>query len=196
MAGELLLSSLLHIWAILARLKIDAALMGGIAVAAWNHVRNTRDVDLLVRVEPSHEPDFVRHMTEAGCKLLRDPPFLMIGSSRILQLSYEPPGRFIDIRIDLFFADSEYELLALSRRVELKLPGSDEILFMLSCEDLILLKLHAGRIIDRSDSAYLLRFNRDVLDITYLVQWASNLQLTNELAEIWREAFGEDGPPK
>src|SRR5258708_7261483 len=106
MAGGLLLSSLRHILAILSGLRINAALMGGIAVAAWNHVRNTRDVDLLVRVKLSDEADFIRRLTEGGCKLLRSPPFLMIGSTRILQLSYSPPGRIIDIRIDLFFADS------------------------------------------------------------------------------------------
>src|SRR5438105_14091663 len=104
MAGELLLSALQHIWATLAGLKVAAALMGGIAVAAWNHIRNTRDVDLLIRVKAVDEAKFLRRMTEAGCKLLRDPPFLTIGSARILQLSYQPAGRFIDIRIDLFFA--------------------------------------------------------------------------------------------
>lgn len=196
MAGELLLSALRHMWATLAALKIDTALMGGIAVAAWNHIRNTRDVDLLIRMKPFDEAELVRRMTEAGCKLLREPPFLIIGSSRILQLSYKPPGTFLDIRIDLFFADSEYQQLALSRRVEMKLPGVDDAVFMLSCEDLILFKLLAGRILDRADCAYLLRFNRDTLDVGYLMQWANNLQLTNELAEIWREAFGEDGPPK
>ena len=195
MAGELLLSALRHIWAALGTLKIDAALMGGLAVAAWNHVRNTRDVDLLVRVQPGDEAQFLRLMTDAGCKFLREPPFLMLGPSRILQMSYEPPGRFIDLRIDLFFAESEYQELALSRRVELQLPGMDDSLFMLSCEDLILFKLHAGRILDRSDCAYLLRFNRDTLDVQYIVQWVHNLQLTSEFAEIWREAFGDDEPP-
>jgi hypothetical protein len=38
MAGELLLSTLRHLWATLAALKIDMALMGGIAVAAWRKV--------------------------------------------------------------------------------------------------------------------------------------------------------------
>ena len=195
MAGELLLSALRHIWATLASLKIDTALMGGIAVAAWNHIRNTRDVDLLIRVNPSDEAELVRLLTEAGCKLLSEPPFLTIGSSRILQLSYEPPGRFLDIRIDLFFADSEYQQLALSRRVELKMPGMEDPVFMLSCEDLILFKLTAGRILDRADCAYLLRFNRDTLDVGYLMHWASNLQLIDDLTEIWREAFGQE-PPK
>jgi len=39
MAGELLLATLTHVWAALAGLKLDMALMGGIAVAAWHRLR-------------------------------------------------------------------------------------------------------------------------------------------------------------
>jgi hypothetical protein len=52
----------------------------------------------------------------------------------------------------------------------------------------------AGRIIDRADAAAVLRANRDLLDIGYLRKWADDLQLTEELLEIWREAFGEQAP--
>lgn len=63
-----------------------------------------------------------------------------------------------------------------------------------SCEDLLIHKLMAGRIIDRADAAAVLRANRDLLDIGYLRKWADDLQLTEELLEIWREAFGEQAP--
>jgi hypothetical protein len=188
MAGELLLSALRHVWATLAALQVDAALMGGIAVAAWNHIRNTRDVDVLVGVRKSDEIQLLTQLKKAGFKPLRDPPVLTIGKSRILQLEYEPPGRFLDIRIDLFFVESEYQELALARRVETTIPGIDLPIFMLSCEDLILFKLIAGRIIDRADAAYLLRFNRDTLDTAYLSQWVGTLGLSAEFAEVDREA--------
>src|SRR6476661_2189597 len=102
MAGELLLSALRHVWATLKSLNIDMALMGGIAVAAWQHLRNTRDVDLLVGVQPSRENELLQKLAENGLKILREPPFADVGGSRILQLSYQPPGRFLDIRVDLF----------------------------------------------------------------------------------------------
>ncbi len=191
MAGELLLSALRHVWVTLAALKVEAALMGGIAVAAWNHIRNTRDVDVLVGVRRSDEEQLLVQLKNAGFKQLRDPPVLTIGKSRILPLEYELSGRFLDIRIDLFFVESEYQELALARRVETTLPGIDLPVFMLSCEDLILFKLIAGRIIDRSDAAYLLRFNRDSLDTEYLSHWVGKLRLTGEYAEIEREASGE-----
>jgi len=190
MAGELLLSALRQVLAALGALKIDMALMGGIAVAAWNHIRNTRDVDLLIGVKRSDEDKLVRSLKAAGFKLLRQPPFLTVGESHILQSSFVPPGTFLDIRIDLFLAESDYEQLALSRRIETKLPGLDGTIPILSCEDLILFKLNAGRILDRSDCAYLLRFNREALDLAYLTQWAGKLHLSTELGDIWHEAFG------
>jgi hypothetical protein len=195
MAGDFLLSALRRVWATLGALKVDMALMGGIAVAAWNHIRNTRDVDLLVGVKRSDEEGLLHGLVGAGFKLLRQPPVLTIGESRILQTSFAPPGKFLDIRIDLFLAETEYQQRALSRRVETKFPGLDGTVSILSCEDLILFKLIAGRILDRSDCAYLLRFNHDGLDLGYLSHWARTLHLKGELAEIWREAFGEPGPP-
>src|SRR5690349_3632374 len=145
MAGEFLTSALRQIWATLTALKIDLALMGGIAVAAWQHIRNTRDVDLLIGVLPSSEQALLEPLSAAGFKPRNDPPFLDVGGSRILQLSYEPPGRFLDVRIDLFFAKSEYDQQALARRVPITLAGMTEPVFILSCEDLILFKLEAGR---------------------------------------------------
>jgi len=194
MAGEYLLSALRQALTTLGALHIDMALMGGIAVAAWNHVRNTRDIDLLVGVRRSDADNLLQCLTQAGFKLLRQPPFLTIGESYILQSSFVPAGKFLDIRIDLFLAESEYEQLALSRRVEMRFPGLDDAVSILSCEDLVLFKLSAGRILDRSDCAYLLRFNRDTLDFAYLRHWAEKLKLTNELGEVSREAFGESGP--
>ena len=64
-----------------------------------------------------------------------------------------------------------------------------------SCEDLLIHKLMAGRIIDRADAAAVLRANRDSLDLDYLARWANELRLTEELREIWREAYGEQAPP-
>lgn len=196
MAGELLLATLRHVWATLAPLRVEMALMGGLAVAAWKHLRNTRDVDFLIGLKSTDEPELVQRLAAAGLKPLRQPPTLVVGESRIMQLSYEPPNSFMDIRVDLFFAESEYHQSALARRVPMVLPGIPEPVSILSCEDLILFKLVAGRIIDRADCAYLLRFNRPSIDLAYLRQWAARLGLEPELAEVWAEAFPGEAPPR
>ena len=75
------------------------------------------------------------------------------------------------------------------------LSGMPEAVSILSCEDLILFKLMAGRIIDRADCAYLLRFNRPSIDLAYLRQWTARLALEPELAEVWTEAFPGEAAP-
>jgi hypothetical protein len=137
----------------------------------------------------------VQRLAAAALKPLRQPPTLVVGESRIMQLSYEPPNSFMDIRVDLFFADSEYHQAALARRVPMVLPGIPEPVSILSCEDLILFKLMAGRIIDRSDCAYLLRFNRPSIDVAYLRRWIARLALEAGLAEVWIEAFPGEALP-
>jgi hypothetical protein len=195
MAGEALLATVRFVWATLKAQGIDAALMGGIAVAAWQHLRNTRDVDLLISVEPAFEVDLMKRLSEAGFTPLRQPPILTLGEARILQLTFEPPDKFLDVRIDLFFADSEFHRLALSRRIPITLSGVAEPLYILSCEDLILFKLLAGRLIDRSDVAHLLRLNRDGIDLKYLTEWLSRLALSESFRETWSDAFPGTDPP-
>jgi len=190
MAGELLLATLRHVWAALTALQLDMALMGGIAVAAWHHLRNTRDVDLLVAVEPAQLANVLQQLAGAGIRPIHDPPLIRIGESSIVQLSYAPPGRFMDVRVDLFLAETEFHQSALARRVAIDLPGLDLPVFILSCEDLILFKLSAGRLLDRADCAHLLRENREAIDVNYLKAWTSKQQLADSLREVWREAYG------
>jgi hypothetical protein len=89
----------------------------------------------------------------------------------------------------VFTAESEYHGKALERRVPLRLPDLDVQVAVLTCEDLILHKLLAGRIIDRADAAALLRANRESLDLPYLLGWASQLNLASQLGEVWKEAL-------
>ncbi|MCX7424076.1 MAG: hypothetical protein NTW96_00310 [Planctomycetia bacterium] len=62
---------------------------------------------------------------------------------------------------------------------------------VLACEDLILHKLLAGRIIDLADTVALLRANRQTLELEYLNRWATSLEINRELADVWKEAFSE-----
>ncbi len=66
---------------------------------------------------------------------------------------------------------------------------------VLTCEDMILHKLLAGRMIDQIDAASLVRINRCVLDVAYLSRWAGDLGVSQELADAWRQALpGEQAP--
>lgn len=189
MTAEIVLQTLRHAWVSLAPLGLPMALVGGLSVAIWKHPRATRDVDLLLDLGPSPPEGLLQALDGKGLRALRHPPVHQIGPSRILQLVYEPPGTFLELRVDLLIADSDYQRQALTRRVPARLPGVDIEIFVLTCEDLILHKLLAGRLLDLADVAALLRANRDTLDQGYLRSWCGQLGVTAEWTAARHEAF-------
>jgi hypothetical protein len=195
MPGKAVLDTLCHAWRALEALKRPMAVMGGISVAVWEQVRATQDVDLLLGASDKDVDLVLQKLAQAKIRPKRQPPVIVIGETRILQCLYEPPDCFIDIQVDLLFADSAFHRTALTRRSPALLPGLDQEIAVVSCEDLILMKLVAGRILDRVDAAALLRANRVGLDLVYLLDWSDKLELRGELATIWPEAFpGETLP--
>ncbi|MEZ6099509.1 MAG: hypothetical protein R3E01_11100 [Pirellulaceae bacterium] len=48
MATNAALATLDHVWGVLEPMGHSLALMGGLSLAAWNYIRATRDVDLLI----------------------------------------------------------------------------------------------------------------------------------------------------
>lgn len=192
MPGELVLAALRRVWTALEPLEIPMAVMGGISVSAWGHFRNTQDVDVLVGVEKARFNDVLDCVGRAGLRPKRRPVLFRIDQQDIAQLLYRPPDIELDIQVDLLLVSTNYQKAAIDRRVPTKLPGLDIPIAVLSCEDVILHKLIAGRMIDRADAAMLLRENRPQIDMVYLSDWIRRLSLRDEFAEIWREAFPDD----
>jgi hypothetical protein len=188
-AADVVLKALKHVWVSLLPLQVPMAVMGGLALAAWRHVRATRDVDLLIGVPDDDVEILLSTLTSAGLRPKHQPPLISLGSLQILQLLYEPPGAYLDLQVDLLLARSDYHRQALARRTPTRLASLDFDLDVLACEDLILHKLLAGRLVDRADAAMLLRVNRADLDLEYLLGWTTMLSLGGELAQIWGEAF-------
>ena len=62
-------------------------------------------------------------------------------------------------------------------------------------DDLIVIKLLAGRIIDRADAAMILRENRVEIDFTRLHQEVTRQGVAAEYREIWREAYPDEAVP-
>jgi hypothetical protein len=195
MAGETVLRALRHAWLTLEPLGLPVALMGGLALAVWKHVRATRDVDLLLGIGEQDTERVLHHLRAAAIRPKRSPPIVTVGGLQIVQLLYAPPDAFVDLQIDLLLAKSGYPLESLRRRVPTQLPGLDITIAVLTCEDMILHKLLAGRLLDRVDAAALLRANRQTVDLEYLHRWAGDLAISGDLAEVWKEAFpGEPTP--
>lgn len=195
MPADALLRALRHVWLTLEPLDLPMAVMGGLAMATWKSVRATRDVDLLLEAQEHDPNDLLARLRAAGMRPKREPPTTTLGELDIAQLLYEPPDTFVDLQIDLFLARSPYHVQSLQRRVFTRLPHLDVEIAVLACEDLILHKLLAGRIIDRADAAALLRANRRSLDVDYLARWTRTLKLTREFTQAWNDALPEDPPP-
>lgn len=189
------LATLDHVWGVLAPLGHPLAVMGGISLAAWGHIRATRDVDLLIAVNRAAVDPILDALRSHGCRPKKLAPLVTVGDHCFVQFLYTPSGEFYDVQFDLLLAESELQKSALARRVRYYIPGLSHPIDVLHCDDLILLKLVAGRIIDRADAAALLRENRDAIEVEYLLSWAARLDLATDFAEIWREAYPGGEPP-
>lgn len=195
MPAEAVIAALRHVWLTLEPLRVPVAVMGGLALAAWKYVRATRDIDLLLGIGQSDLAQVLDRLAAAGVRPKRIPPLISLGELDVVQLLYEPPETFLDVQVDLLLGKSEYHQVALNRRVPTHLPELDVPVAILTCEDLVLHKLMAGRLIDRVDAAGLLRANRTTLENHYLTQWAKRLGVADELTEAWSEAFPGEPPP-
>jgi hypothetical protein len=193
--GEIVLRTLRHVWECLRPLNVPVAVAGGIALSAWKHIRATRDIDLLLAADEEHLPELLGALAASGMRLKRPLPAVQIGQFDVIQLLYEPPESLMDVQVDLLLARSPYHLQAVQRRILAHLPDLDFEVAVLTCEDLILHKLLAGRLIDRADAAALLRINRRTLDLNYLTAWTARLSLGRELAEVWNEALPDEPFP-
>ena len=95
----------------------------------------------------------------------------------------------------MLLADVEFQRESLTRAAQRRLPGSDRPIRVVRPDDLIVIKLLAGRIIDRADAAMLLRENRDEIDFERLQMAVRSLELTADYDAIWRYAFPDEPMP-
>ena len=195
MPTEVVLAALRHLWQTLRRFDLSCALLGGLALAFWKHPRFTKDVDLLVALGNTDTDDLIRNLLDAGFQAKRGGPFVEIDEMQFLQLSYEPEDSYVEVQIDLLLARTSYQQKAIQRRIPVDSTELGFDIDVLACEDLIIHKLLAGRMIDLADSRALLSENRPSLDTEYLARWIDKLGLRAEFEKAWEEAFpGERAP--
>jgi hypothetical protein len=94
---------------------------------------------------------------------------------QVYQWKYEILEAHIEVDVDLLLGDSSYFSQALTRRRPCCIASVNANMQVLSCEDLILFKTMAGRLIDLADIRELLAVNREALDFSYLQHWSKQL---------------------
>jgi hypothetical protein len=81
MVTEAVTQALRHVLAQLQECGARTAVMGGIAVAAWNWMRTTKDVDILIGVETGDVASLLDKFEAAGIRRKRSPAIVAVGDS-------------------------------------------------------------------------------------------------------------------
>jgi hypothetical protein len=195
MPSEAVLAALQAFLNAVAPLQLRTALLGGLALAVWKHPRFTKDVDVLVGLGEIDKTRLISALITAGFRPKRGDGTVQVGDLEFLQMIYDPVGALIDVQVDVFLAGDEFQRAALERCITAAIPEFDVPIHVLSCEDLIINKLLAGRMIDLADGAALLRANRESLDFRYIAYWINEKRIAKEFSVVWAEAFPGDSPP-
>jgi hypothetical protein len=134
--------------------RISGAIIGGLAVSLHSLPRATEDIDAAIRIEDADIGDFVRRGKKFGF-LSRDPsPETLAARSRVILMRHEPSG----INLDLSIAGSQLFAIENAQRIRV----GRRLVPVMSLEDLIILKVVAGRPIDKTDVIHLIEFYPDL----------------------------------
>jgi predicted nucleotidyltransferase len=177
---------------VLERLGVPYAIMGGLAVRIWSIPRATRDVDVTI----SASPDDVKQLAAAFEKLGYTTPEVhakgwtdQVADMPLIKFRWYVPGG--DLDIDVFIADTPYQHAYMERRQRAQSQGLD--MWVVSAEDLVLLKLVAARPRDMIDVADVL-FMQGQLDENYMRQWAQRLGVLDSLERALANHPGDERP--
>lgn len=195
MAGEGVVATLHAGWHALEPLGAPQAVIGGLALTAWKHARYTRDADVLVAIDRHRAGDVVSALAVAGFHPRHDPPLRVVDGQGILQFTFQPADALMPFQFDVLLARDGFQREAIERAVPWPLPGAVDPVRVVRPDDLVVIKLLAGRIIDRADAAMLLRENRADIDFERLLPTIASHGLVADFREIWNDAFPGEAQP-
>jgi predicted nucleotidyltransferase len=161
------------------------AIMGGIAARVLGIPRPTYDVDFTLAVSRDLLPDLFDAAENAGYHVpvaYRSGWIDTVANMPIVKLGMQLGTQGIDI--DVFLAESEFQESLLARRSQHDI-GS-RLVWLVSPEDLIVLKALANRDRDRGDIQDVL-FMQGELDREYMKHWATRLGVLKNLEEALRK---------
>jgi hypothetical protein len=179
-SADVVLETLRESQTLLSQLGARYAVVGGLALQGWGRVRQTKDVDLLVQVAGKTPEEILAAGRSLG--FVPDPkhPTVTLGRATVVRFIREEPRYGLSIRVDLLLAVDPFhagviERAALRTVLGLTIP-------LASCEDLVMMKLAAGRPIDLVDADELLAVNAPGIDRQALRARATQLGLLEDLA--------------
>ena len=177
-----LIAALRDFVGIFDRLALPYAVMGGLAVRVYGIPRPTQDVDFTVAVARERLGEVYQAAMSLGYTVAE--PYLAGWVDRVAGMPVVKLRRYIGERgvdVDLFLAECRFQQEMLARRRTALIDGVT--VSMVSPEDLVLLKLLAGRPRDIADITDVL-FTQGRLDEVYLRSWAGQIGVLDALKDI------------
>lgn len=171
--------------------KIPFAVIGGVAVGVRGEPRFTADVDVIIGLELDDALQLINRLHGSHFEPLFADVAEVVRTSFILPLRHVETGVKVDAAIGL----SGFEQQLLARATKIEFAGVSAP--VATVEDIILMKLLAGRPRDTDDCEKLAQRHGIHLDWEYLNQTAMQLEealamnLTNPLQEL-RERYASD----
>ncbi|MEO0234616.1 MAG: nucleotidyl transferase AbiEii/AbiGii toxin family protein [candidate division WOR-3 bacterium] len=165
----------------LDKFGIDYMVIGGQAVLLYGEPRFTRDIDIVIGITPSKKEKIFDLVKELKLKIIVKNPEKFIKETYVL-----PCESSLDVmRVDFIFSDSEFEKNAL-KRVRVKKIDDCKVKFA-SIEDIIILKIVAGRERDLEDVYNILLKNKTV-DYNYIYKSLKFFEtiLNTDLSSIFK----------
>jgi hypothetical protein len=137
---------------------------GGQAVLLYGEPRLTRDIDITLGVDPSQPAPVLRVIEDLQLRILVGDVDGFLKQTFVLPV-LDPKS---NIRIDFVFSLTDYERQAIARGKMVRLGGVD--VRFVSLEDLIVMKVVAGRPRDLEDVATVIRKNPG-FDRAHVERW-------------------------
>ena len=161
-------------------------IVGAVAVGAWGRPRATVDIDVTVLTDAAGLESIARAAERLGLAVDRQ------------WLEWNPLLQGLHLRltgggviVDVMRPRDSHDEAALRRRRAVAIERHP--LWFAAPDDLILMKLKAGRPRDFEDTVSLLAAAREALDEPYMRDWARRLGIADELAYVLSEGdFRED----
>lgn len=179
--GERLLQALESAVRALDARGLRHALIGGAALPVWGRIRATADADLLMSATGSNPQEVIDALRQAGFAHMERADRRRLGDKLVLHFWFPLRDLGLSLRVDVIASEAPWIEEVLQRAVLRRVDGFE--VRVASCEDLILLKLEAGRAIDLADARELCAINMAQLDRAYLEGRADARGLRTALAE-------------
>ena len=154
------------------RRNVQYALAGGWAFSALVEPRATTDIDILILLDPPSRETIQSLVSSVFTSAIIHPTPMKFKSVSIWRCTGIRDGR--EIVVDLLLVDSDFLQSALVRKRQVSFGG--QIVYVLTLEDLMVMKMIAGRLQDKADLEKIAQAELQV-DQVYIEQWRNKLGL-------------------